>query len=587
MSYKPISHYGVIGNARSVALVGKDGSIDWACLPEIDSPSVFAALLDNDIGGRFRVWVPAATTGSQTYVSETNVLLTRFGHDGVMGEVEDFMPAPSNGRVGQAIVRVLRAVHGRVHFRVVCQPAFDYARDRHRVVQSKGMVHFESDDLSLDLVCPETAQVTDKGVVADVHLNSGETATLILCPRPEGEEAPRLEKLRGALQQARERTIQFWRDWISRVRYRGHWRREVERSALVLKLLTHSPTGGIAAAATTSLPEALGGEKNWDYRYCWVRDACWTTDVFIRLGYAEEARAFMRYLERQRHQANRSDGPLDVAYSISGAPLEEVELEHLEGYRGSKPVRIGNAAANQRQLDVYGEYARAVLLYDRYVEPVSTPDWEWLCGMVDWLIEHAGQRDAGVWEKRGEPEHFVHSKIQVWSALDCMLRLAQRRGLPLDDVRVRRARDSLYREILDRGYSGARQSFTRSYESEALDAALLFLQQSGFMAAGDPKLTKTLERLRAELVEGGALMRRNEEEENDFCICSFWLIEVLAAMGKKAEGRALLERMLTYANHVGLYSEEIRGSGELIGNLPQALTHLGLVRAALALDGEP
>ena len=586
VAFQPISHYGVIGNMHSAALVAKNGSIDWACLPEMDSPSVFGGLLDDEKGGHFRVWVPDASAQQQTYVSGTNVLLTRFGTENGIGEVEDFMPIPTEhggSSRSHAIVRILRAVRGEARFRVECRPAFDYARQKHVVLRDSGSVRFETPRLCLELDCPRHLRSVDGGVTGEVVLSGGESVALVLTVRRDGHVGA--EDIARNHKQELGKTIAYWRNWIARASYRGRWRAEVERSALVLKLLTHAPSGGIAAAVTASLPEVLGGESNWDYRFCWVRDACWTTDVFMRLGFHQEARAFMRFLNERREEGNRSRRPLDVMYSLSGTPLDEVNLEHLAGYEGSRPVRIGNAAANQMQLDVYGEYVRAVLLYDQEVERVSDPDWNWLRGMADWLAEHASDPDAGVWEKRGEPEHFVHSKIQAWSALDNLLRLAQRRGLPFDVPRIRTARDRVYEDILNRGYDSELGTFTRAYDSDSLDAALLFLEQSGLMAPSDPRFASTLERLRLELVEGSALMRRKPEEQNDFCICSFWLIEVLARNGRHEQARELFERMLTYANHLGLYSEEIRGDGDLIGNFPQALTHLGLIRAAIALDG--
>ncbi|MEZ4233980.1 MAG: glycoside hydrolase family 15 protein [Polyangiaceae bacterium] len=543
--YKPISDYGVIGNLRAAALVAKNGSIDWACLPDLDSPSVFARLLDSRRGGHFRVWVPEATTQGQAYAAQTNVLLTRFGCSSGIGEVEDLMPI--EGR--HAILRIVRAIGGPVRFRAECLPRFDYGRQQHRTHEGQDIVHFESPSLCLDLTCPTPYRLVESGVESEFTLSAGESVIWILSARGVQEQRPQASALKAAFEDAPTRTLDYWRQWLAQCPYRGRWRREVERSLLVLKLLTHRPSGGIAAAVTTSLPEVIGGENNWDYRFCWVRDACWTVDAFMSLGYQEEARAFMGYLAHRRDDGGSRD-PLDVAYSLSGTSLEETTLDHLEGYRGSRPVRVGNAAAFQRQLDVYGEYARAALRFDAAVDRISHEDWRWLQSMGAWLIDHLDDADAGLWESRGERKHFVHSKVQIWVALDSLLELASRRSLPLDVNRVRQARDQVADAIRRDAWSHTRTSYTATFGGSEVDAALLFLEQSGLFCAADDPFMETLATLEKELLIGRALMRRRRDERNAFCACSFWLAEVLARCGRRERARDVLERMLTYANHL-------------------------------------
>lgn len=599
MPYKPIESYGVIGDMHSVALVGTDGSIDWCCLPYFDSPSVFAAILDQEKGGSFQVSATLEGARKQMYLPDTNVLLTRFlGADGV-GEVCDFMPIHRDVSGGyrkgrHQIVRVARAVRGEVRFLMSCRPAIDFARRPHRVILDPRGAIFDSDGLDLGLISPVPLRVEGDGVTAEVVLRRGESATFALRHVEDWTTADDLlsDPLHGV--EAYERTVDVWRRWSAKSRYQGRWREMVQRSALALKLLTFEPTGAIVAAATCSLPEQIGGERNWDYRFTWIRDAAFTIYAFLRLGYTEEAARFMEWLRARIAEEDGPTGPLQIMYRVDGGhELPELCLDHLEGYRGSRPVRVGNGAARQLQLDIYGELIDSVYLYDKYGDPIGYDTWRQLSRMVDWVSTAWEQPDEGIWEVRGGRRHFVYSKLQCWVALDRALRLAQKRSFPMDRERVARVRDQIYERIMTEGYREDLGAFVQSFGARALDASNLMMPLVRFVSPKDPRMLGTIDRTLSELTSD-SLVHRYETgrhggdglrgDEGTFSICTFWLVEALARAGRLDEARFLFEKMLTYANHLGLYSEEIGPTGEALGNFPQAFTHLGLISAAFCLD---
>ena len=581
--YLPIAEHGVIGDTRTVALVGTDGTIDWYCPGRFDAPSVFGSILDAEKGGYWRI----APTGSgytvkQLYFPDTNVLITRFLAETGVGEVIDFMP-PASG----TIVRRVLGIRGEVRFKVEIEPRFDYGRASHEShVDGEGAV-FASADLTLALSSPVPLARTERGAVADFVLRADETASFVLAD----ERQPASE---ARARQAMIDTIQFWLDWVRGSSYQGRWRETVNRSALALKLLTYEPTGALVAAPTTSLPEQLGGPRNWDYRYTWIRDASFTVHALLRLGFRDEAEAFIGWLRnRVRESEMPESGPLQIMYGIDGRPdLEEIELDHLEGYRGSRPVRVGNGAATQLQLDIYGELLDSWYLFDRDVRPVFHEGWTAISQLLDWLERNWDAPDEGVWETRGGQQHFAYSRLMSWVAFDRGLRIAQHRGLPANAASWTAARDTIYRQLHERGYHPERGAFVQHFDTDVLDASALLMPIVGFVSPTDPRWTSTLDLIGKELVSDSLVYRYNVAaspdglagDEGTFSICTFWYVEALARAGRLDEARLAFEKMLTYANHVGLYSEEIGPTGEALGNFPQAFTHLSLISAAVILD---
>jgi GH15 family glucan-1,4-alpha-glucosidase len=594
--YLPIAEHGVIGDLHTAALVGTDGTIDWYCCPHFDSPSVFGAILDRRRGGYYRI-APATDrwTPKQLYFPDTNVLITRFlTRDGV-GEVQDFMPvheAPGSVFRHRLIRRVL-GVRGELTFRIEVEPRFNYGRDPHSIVFHENGVVFRSENMSLALESSAPLTLTDTGVTCEVTLSAGESLTFVLervqedyVPRPYSEDETA---------QAFDRTIAYWRNWLSKSRYQGRWREVVHRSALTLKLLTYRPTGGIVAAPTTSLPEQLGGGRNWDYRYTWIRDAAFSLYALLRLGFTEEAAAFMEWMRERFREPPGELGPLQIMYGIDGRPeLEEEVLDHLEGYRGSSPVRIGNGAASQLQLDIYGELIDSVWFYSRHGSPIDHDSWVDLSRVIEWICENWDQADEGIWEERGGRKHYTYSRLMSWVALERAVKMALDRGLPGDLPKWQTSRDQIYHQIMAKGWHPERQAFVQHYDSEFLDAAVLLMPLVNFVAPTDRRWLSTLDAMGNELVSDSLVYRYNVEaspdgvegEEGTFSICTFWYVEALARAGRVDEARLAFEKMLTYANHLGLYSEQIGLTGEALGNFPQAFTHLALISAAFYLDRE-
>ncbi|MEW2074682.1 MULTISPECIES: glycoside hydrolase family 15 protein [unclassified Streptomyces] len=592
--YVPIADHGLIGDLRSVALVGTDGTIDWYCCPSFDAPSVFGAILDAERGGCFELAAAAPARTKQFYFPDTNVLITRFFTEDGVGEVQDFMPVggtPADEARHRLIRRVLCA-RGSVPFRTRVAPRFDYGSRRHTVRLTGGVAVFDSEELSLALTATVPMETDGPDVRAEFKLTEGETAVFALDQvgpevAPDRCECGEAERQFGA-------TVAYWRRWLSSSRYRGRWREMVHRSALTLKLLTYAPTGAIVAAPTTSLPEELGGERNWDYRYVWVRDAAFCVYALLRLGFTEEAEAFMGFVSRHISPGDcKASGPLQIMYGIDGrTDLPERELGHLEGHHGSAPVRVGNAAADQLQLDVYGALIDSIYLYDKWAEPVSSEQWDHVTALVDWVCAHWDQPDEGIWETRGGRKNFLYSRLMCWVAIERAVRMANRRGLPADLPRWQASRDTIYRRIMDRGWSASRRAFVQHEDGEVLDAAVLMMPMAKFIAPTDPKWLSTLDSLTEDLVSDSLVYRYDplvspdglHGAEGTFSICSFWYVEALTRAGRLDEASLAFEKMLTYGNHLGLYAEEISHTGEQQGNFPQAFTHLALISAAFNLD---
>ena len=605
MSYQHIEDYGIIGNLRTAALVGKNGSIDWYCFPRFDSPSIFAAILDDKKGGYFRI-SPAAGeyTHKQIYWPDTNILVTRFLSSDGVGEIVDFMPIMGDRDDATAgrLIRKVRVVRGSMRFRLECHPAFDYARERHVTRIVGGSAFFTGRRLRLVLRSRVRLRHTGEGVYAEFSLREGTARSFELHQADMHQRNFAGELHEAQTEQRFSETVAFWRNWLSRSAYRGRWREMVNRSALALKLLTYQPTGAIVAAPTCSLPETLGGARNWDYRYTWIRDAAFTVYSLMRLGFTEEAMQFAGFLDARCHEL-KADGSLQTVYGIDGrSDLTEKELGHLEGYMGSGPVRIGNAAYQQLQLDIYGELMDSLYLYNKYGTAISHELWTYMRRLTNWVCAHWRDKDDAIWEVRGGPRHFVYSKVMCWVAVDRAIRLATKRSLPADWQRWMHARDRIYETVMKRGWSENKAAFIQSYDRAALDASLLLMPLVFFLSPTDPRMLQTIDAINRSprdggLVSDGLVFRYDVDKtpdglkgtEGTFNICTFWLVEALTRAGKDdpqrlQDARLLFEQMLGYANHLGLYAEQIGPQGGALGNFPQALTHLSLISAAFNLD---
>ncbi len=600
--YPNISDHGLIGDLQTAALVSTDGTIDWFCVPRFDSPSVFASLLDEHRGGHFRIAPDQECITKQLYFPDTAILITRFMTPDGVGEVLDFMPvADGQATDRHRLVRQVRVVRGTMRFVVDIQPRFDYGRKPHKMELSADGALFQADGMTLTLHLGGApgSSLRDQGVAVDrdgdglratVTLRAGQTGGVVLesmggMPRRVPPEE---------LQRLTDDTVRFWQDWVSRSTYTGRWRETVARSAMTLKLMTYAPTGAPVAAPTTGLPEQAGGERNWDYRYTWIRDGSFSIYALLGLGYLEEAAAFGDWL-KQRTTESAGDGasPLKIMYRVDGtSDLIEETLDHFEGWRGSRPVRIGNGAAGQLQLDIYGEAMDAIFLGDMHGVQIDHRGWTALAQMVDWLCEHWDQPDEGIWETRGGRQNFTYGRFQCWVALDRAIRLAARRARPANIDRWNSERDRIYQQVMDRGWKPQTGAFTQHYGTDVLDSSLLLMPLMGFVAPTDPMWLSTLDAMNRELVSDSLVYRYDPSaspdglrgQEGTFTLCTFWYVDALARSGRLDEARLTFEKMGTYANHLGLYSEEIGLTGEQLGNFPQAFSHLALISAAINLD---
>ena len=609
MPYLAIEDYGIIGNLRTVALVGINGSIDWHCSPNFDSPSIFGALLDDRKGGRFQISpIADAVRRKQFYWPSTNILVTRFSYEDGVAELEDFMPVgfDADSASYHQLHRRVRCVRGTVRLAMTCRPAFDYGRAAHQVQVADGVAIFDAgngkDRFSLATNAP--LQIQDGGgVSAEFVLEEGQSKTFIF-QNDDGAGTPAaIPASEAEAKEPFERTVKFWQDWLSSCTYRGRWRERVERSALALKLLTYEPTGAIVAAPTTSLPEVIGGSRNWDYRYAWVRDAAFTVYAFVRLGFTTEAAGFINWLQNYVAKHPHKGEQLPTVFTIFGEQVpDEITLDHWEGYMGSAPVRIGNAANRQYQADIYGELMDSLYLYNKYVGPISYDFWVSIRHRLDWICDNWQLPDEGIWEMRSGQQNFVYSKLMNWVALDRGVRLAEKRSFPGNRMRWLTERDAIYEEVMTRGWNEKRHAFTQYYGSDDLDAGALIMPLVFFMAPSDPRMISTIAAILKDprdggLVSDGLVYRYPPQprvdglpgEEGTFNMCSFWLVEALTRAGQTNpewldEARLLFERMINYSNHLGLYAEQTSAQGQALGNFPQAFTHLAQISAAFNLD---
>jgi GH15 family glucan-1,4-alpha-glucosidase len=580
-----IEDYGLIGDMHTCALVGIDGSIDWLCLPRFDSPACFASLLGTEANGRWRI-APAAKIAAarRRYRPATLVLETELETaDGVVRIVDCMPPRASHPR----IVRVVEGVRGTLPMTLELNPRFDYGRTAPWISADGQALSAGAGPEAVELRTDVPIAANGPGFAAEFTLRAGERASFVLTWHLSWEPAPPPIDPVAAVAE----TDAWWRAWSGRSTYRGEWQDEVERSLITLKALTYAPTGGIVAAATTSLPEFLGGVRNWDYRFCWIRDAALALDALMSAGYVEEATRWRDWVIRA---VAGDPEDLQIMYGVGGERrLDEYGLDWLPGYEGSAPVRVGNAASGQRQLDVYGELADAIYRARQLGMAPAPHGLDPARGLVRWLEEHWREPDEGIWEVRGPRRQFVHSKVMAWVAADRVTKLAEAAHGGLDVEPLRRMRDAIHAEVCDKGYDPRRNTFTQYYGSQQLDAALLLIPQVGFLPPSDRRVVGTVDAIQRELVRDGFVMRYIPDEhsadglppgEGAFLACSFWLVTDLALLGRLDEARALFDRLLALRNDLGLFSEEYdQQHRRLIGNFPQAFTHLTLIASAEAL----
>ncbi|PWY69627.1 glycosyl hydrolase [Aspergillus sclerotioniger CBS 115572] len=670
--YCGLEDYGLVGDMHTCALVSKNGSVDSMCWPVFDSPSIFCRILDKQKGGHFSITPHRSLKNplsKQRYRPYSNMLETRWIHEEGVVNILDYFPiAKSKPHISEkglpqwcrchqpkvpgqyhachsGLVRKAECVRGQMEIEIELFPAFNYARDSHTaypsftagdglqvyhfqaaaqnlqvsILEDKGDLHTDSSDFNIQLELSERAGHLGPGLVGKVTLKEGQSITLLL--HDQESITSDVQVLAPYLQQIERITGDFWSDWTSKCTFRGHYREQVERSLLVLKLLTYKPTGAIVAAPTFSLPEHIGGSRNWDYRYSWVRDAAFTVYVFLKNGYPEEAESYINFIfERIFPPLNKKPKAgepfLPIMVTIHGErDIPEMELDHLEGYRGSRPVRIGNGAATHIQLDIYGELMDSIYLYNKHAVEISYDQWLAIRRMVDFVIQIRHQPDQSIWEVRGPPQNFVYSKIMLWVALDRGVRLAEKRSnLPCPErARWVQERDALYDEIMTKGYNAEKGFFCMSYENQdAMDASVLVAPLVFFIAPNDPRLLSTIKKITDVPARGGLsvanMVSRYDTgkvddgvggNEGAFLMVTFWLVE---AMMRAARSKAYLphdpffqqlrktatsqfDSILSFANHLGMFSEEVATSGEQIGNMPQAFSHLACVSAAMNLGG--
>lgn len=603
--YPDISDHGLIGDLQTAALVDTEGSIDWFCAPRFDSPSVFGSLLDAQRGGFCRVRPETDDyVTRQLYLPDTAILLTRFMTEEGVGEVLDFMPIAGDEPTDRhRIARLIRVVRGSMTFVGEIRPAFAYGTVAHTGVEPAvgDGVLFRGGDQALTVhrvgeiirrgdQQAGTIELIDGGLRVHGTLHAGDRTGVLL---ETGGAAPRRVSI-DELERMYTETQRFWRDWVGRSTYRGRWRETVHRSAITLKLLTYAPSGALVAAPTAGLPEQVGGERNWDYRYTWIRDASFSVQALLGLGYRDEAEAFVQWLtDRVQESAGDESGPLKIMYRVDGSSdLAETTLPGWRGYRDSSPVRIGNGAADQLQLDIYGEAMDSIRLAAEHGFQLSDGEWSEVSRMLDWVCDNWDRPEEGVWETRGGRKKFTFGRFMCWVALDRGIRLAESGGRPADIVRWRGGRDEIYRALMATSWDADRGAFVQAEGSDVLDSANLIMPVMGVISPRDPRWLSTLAAMETELVSDSLVYRYNPAaspdglrgSEGTFTLCSFWYVDALARTGRTEEARLTFGKMLTYANHLGLYAEEIGLTGEQLGNFPQAFSHLSLINAAVNLD---
>jgi GH15 family glucan-1,4-alpha-glucosidase len=588
--YAPLRDYALIGDGRTAALVALDGSIDWLCLPNVDSPSTFARLLDAERGGAFQLAPEEPFEVERRYIEGTNVLETTFRTTSGAVRVTDAMTLSDVACIApmRELIRKVEGVEGRVSMRWSLEPRFFYGRKPARLGRRAGRVLFSHgrDALALNLWdAGEPEQSDDTVVLGGFEAEAGRVSILSLAG---AYKEPAVLPGRADTESRLARTVRFWKEWSDHARYDGPWRQYVVRSALVLKLLVYAPSGAIVAAPTTSLPEAYGGGRNWDYRYAWVRDASWTLDALLRLGYRDEAHAFFWWI---MHASRITQPRLQILYRIDGGTrAPESSLDEFDGYRGSKPVRVGNGAADQIQLDVYGSLFEAACLYARAGGEIDRDTGKELAKIADYVTEQWRQKDAGIWEVRSDPAHFIQSKALCWVALDRACALASDRVIPRGRGDWKAEADAVRAFVRENGWDDEHQSYVRAPDQRELDGSLLTMALLEFEDPAGERMQRLVDAVRRELADGPLVFRyRGEDgvegEEGAFLTCSFWLVDALAQGGRLDEAERLMDELVSLSNDVGLFSEEMDPrSRDFLGNFPQGLTHLALVNAAVSIE---
>lgn len=590
MPYLPIADYAVIGDLHTAALVGRNGSIDWCCPRQFDAPSVFGALLDDAKGGRCRIAPVGNWTTEQRYLPGTNVVETAFhAEGGGVLQVTDFMPVGTARGKWTEIYRRVLCPRGSVTFDILFEPRFDYGLQLPTLTRRTwGMLATDRDDDVATITSTRDVrwELGDGRATARHSLDAG--APLWFVIRFDDDEVHPLPQYEP--ERKLEATTQYWDQWVSRLKYQGPYQLEVRRSALALKLCCYEPSGAIVAAPTTSLPETFGGGRNWDYRFTWLRDSAFVLYALDRYGYDAEMMGFLGFLKRVCRRVDPEH--LQIMFTIDARrDLAERNLDHLEGYRATRPVRVGNAAVRQFQLDVYGELLEAVNLWNSRT-PVSEGLWKVARDLVDWTAANWRRPDYSIWEPRQEPKHYVFSKVLAWVALDRGARMARDAGLKAEHERWQKEADLLHADVLERGWDPQRRTFVQAYGEPQLDASLLVTPLVGFLAPSDPRVRSTLEAVRRELAtvcEDLIFRHRAPDgltgDEGAFLFCCFWMVQNLALVGQFGEAERLFKNLLRRTNHVGLLAEEVDpATGEQLGNFPQALSHAALLNTAYILE---
>lgn len=592
-AYLPIEDYGIIGNMKTVALVSLAGTIDFMCFPDFDSPSIFASLLDKNDGGSFAV-VPQFESfkTKQLYIPGTAILLTRFFSDDGISEVTDYMPVHGFGEGSScAIVRKIKTVRGKVDYKINCCPRFDYATAKHKIDKvGKYDLRFtavEDGDSMVRLIADFPLKFEGQDGYAELTLNEGDEAWIILESLKQGD-TDNLKEIGFYKENTYQDTVDFWRKWIGQSTYKGRWTDLVSRSAITLKLLTSSTHGSMVAAPTFSVPEAIGGDRNWDYRFTWIRDAAFTMYAFLRLGFTEEAAKFLKWIHERS-----GDEVLHLMYAIDGSYVTEEEtLANMEGYMGSAPVRIGNAAKDQLQVDIYGELIDTIYLYNKNHSKINYEFWLTVQKHIGCVIDNWKKPDHGIWEFRSGEKHFLHTRLMCWVAMDRAIKIAVDRSFPYPEEEWKAIRDEIYIDIYEGFWDKKLGAWVQHKGADAVDASVLLMPLMHFITPDEPRWLSTLKVIEETLSTDVLIYRYNNKgdldglsgEEGTFNMCSFWFIEVLAKNKEVDKALEYFEKMTGYANHLGLFSEQIGKRGEHLGNFPQAFTHLALISAALELD---